>query len=52
MFPSEDFFHPEKQQKKNHSGRDQVNREAGAKRDAFFWSKAAEHSAQCGQVRS
>ena len=36
--------------KESHSEWDQVNREGGAWGSRCFWSKAAEHSVQCGQV--
>ena len=50
MFPFENFFHPAKQ-KNSHSGWDQVNREGGTWGSCHFWSKTAEHSVCCGQVR-
>ena len=49
MFPVRSFFHPGKQ---SHSGWDWINRESGAWGPRHPWSKTAEHSAQCGQVRS
>ena len=41
-----------KETNKSRSGKDRVNREGGAWRSCHFWSKSAEHSAKCGQVRS
>ena len=39
-------------QNKSCSGQDQVNTEGGLRGHAIFWSRTAEHSAWCGQVRS
>ena len=52
-FPFEDFFHPGNQRKLLGAGGEiwWMGR-VGHGGHAFFWSKTAEHSARCGQVRS
>ena len=49
-FPFEDFFHLGNN-KKSCSGQDQGYSESEAQGSCHFWSKIAEHSAQCGQVQ-
>ena len=48
--PFEDFF-PSGETKRSWLEWDQVNREGGAQRSCYLWSKTAEHSLRCGQVR-
>ena len=50
MFIFKEFFHLGKQTKKSLRERS-VNREDGAWWSCHFWSKTAEHSVCCGQVR-